>query len=513
MNIDNPEQNYFLINDWKDVVYDEIEELQEELEEIKEDSIESLFFDQVTTNLSQKSRSRFLDVVVKLNQIRIEHNISVKAIKSISDLYMDLITNPPKESFFNEGISKITKSKYLLDKSIKRMPNYISPIRYKNLKYDINFVYMPIKKIIPQLMSEAVTASILKENDSNVSAYVKENKLARTIRLILYADDFGMVNPIGYAKGRHKILAFYMDIDCPIELRQKSRSIPFVILAERNKNLKSENLVLVLKPFIDELLILQFYLEKFDIELPVKLAFIIGDNLSVAELLGFKQTFGPGFICRYCQHTYKQIKNPEIRCSNPLNITLSDEVLRTEIDKVKSNKNHKSTFGIKYPSPFLHMDLNIFKISPPDVFHDFTEGVLATLLSFILKKTKINWDELDRRMSRIKWINEKITIGPQFQINGKAAQKFEFFTRLIEIFPEWVETTSISEFYDISRKVIHRIFNKSENSGSSELDSLISSFIEMMETNNMVTPKLHFISHYSEMMNFYGNLGKFATMC
>lgn len=170
---------------------------------------------------------------------------------------MDLITNPPKESFFNEGISKITKSKYLLDKSIKRMPNYISPIRYKNLKYDINFVYMPIKKIIPQLMSEAVTASILKENDSNVSAYVKENKLARTIRLILYADDFGMVNPIGYAKGRHKILAFYMDIDCPIELRQKSRSIPFVILAERNKNLKSENLVLVLKPFIDELLILQ----------------------------------------------------------------------------------------------------------------------------------------------------------------------------------------------------------------------------------------------------------------
>nr|XP_027201574.1 uncharacterized protein LOC113795581 [Dermatophagoides pteronyssinus] len=35
----------------------------------------------------------------------------------------------------------------------------------------------------------------------------------------------------------------------------------------------------------------------------------------------------------------------------------------------------------------------------------------------------------------------------------------------------------------------------------------------MMEKNNMVTPKLHFISHYSEMMNFYGNLGKFATMC
>ena len=175
----------------------------------------------------------------------------------MGDLFMDLIKNPPKETFFNEGISKITKSKYLMDKSIKRMPNYISPIRYKNIKYNINFVYMPIKKIIPELMSEAVTASILKENDSNVSAYVKENKLARTIRLILYADDFGMVNPIGYAKGRHKILAFYMDIDCPVELRQKSRSIPFVILAERNKNLKSENLVLVLKPFIDELLILQ----------------------------------------------------------------------------------------------------------------------------------------------------------------------------------------------------------------------------------------------------------------
>ena len=56
-------------------------------------------------------------------------------------------------------------------------------------------------------------------------------------------------------------------------------------------------------------------------------------------------------------------------------------VLRTEIDHVKSIKNHKSTYGIKYPSPFLDMDLNIFKISPPDVFHDFTEGILISFFN------------------------------------------------------------------------------------------------------------------------------------
>ncbi|KAH9426986.1 hypothetical protein DERP_011655 [Dermatophagoides pteronyssinus] len=40
---------------------------------------------------------------------------------------------------------------------------------------------------------------------------------------------------------------------------------------------------------------------KFNLEMPAKLIFIIGDNLSVAELLGFKQTFGPNFVCRYCK--------------------------------------------------------------------------------------------------------------------------------------------------------------------------------------------------------------------
>ncbi|KAH7643628.1 hypothetical protein HUG17_5990 [Dermatophagoides farinae] len=477
-----------------------------------EESTESRFYDEMLANLGQRSFSRFSEFADKLNRLRINHNISSKAVKEINSIYMDLIENPPKESAFIEGVTRFSNSKFLMDKFITRKENYTKSIQY--VKGDISFSYVSIKDIIPILINEDILSSIMSEDQNNVSRYVNSLNLQKTIRIILYADDFGMVNPIGFARGRHKIFSVYMDIDCPMKLRQKSRDIPCVVLAERKQGLKSEKLSVVLKPLVDELKFLSEYgifLEEFNINVPVKLAFIIGDNLAVAELLGFRQTFGKNFICRYCNSTYAQIKDKD-QIEGQLNYMLPENVVHEELAKIKGNKNYKSQYGIKFESPFLSVPINIFQISPPDIFHDFVEGPLGDIIKIIIKKTKVGRENLKRKMA-IKYVNDKISFGKKEQIMGKAAQKFEFFCRLIEIFPEWLtDPPEIFYFYDLVRRMIGLMFSKPTESGLKELRKLIKSFQKDIKKYDLIKPKTHFISHYPSLMEFYGCLTAFSTM-
>ncbi|OTF76028.1 hypothetical protein BLA29_002122 [Euroglyphus maynei] len=276
--------------------------------------------------------------------------------------------------------------------------------------------------------------------------------------------------------------------------------------------------MVVLKPLIEELKSFEqcgIHIEKFNLDLPIKLAFVIGDNLSVSELLGFKQTFGPYFICRYCKARYDQIKKKDVHVKElHLNYTISDEVLGTEIEKITSNKQYKSPYGIMFPSPFLKLDINIFQISPPDIFHDLIEGPLSNICQIILKKANYSKIVIDRRMSAIKWVNCKINISANFHLNGKAIQKFEYFNRMIEIFPEWIDNPpEIFQFYHIVRRIMYILYDETQNCGSMELSELIEEFYRFMEKYDLVTPKSHFLTHYSLLMDFYGNLCKFSTMC
>lgn len=110
-------------------------------------------------------------------------------------------------------------------------------------------------------------------------------------------------------------------------------------------------------------------------------------------------------------------------------------ILSNEIDQIKTNKQYKSPFGIKFPSPFLDLGMNIFKISPPDIFHDFLEGVLPDVVQVIAQKSGIRKKNLISRIKQIKWVNGPVSVINQLEICGNAVQVCSpYFEELISIF-------------------------------------------------------------------------------
>ena len=84
------------------------------------------------------------------------------------------------------------------------------------------------------------------------------------MRLILYGDDFGVVNPIGPSKSHQKIFALYLDIENrPANKRSKTQDIPALIFSNR-LSIKVNNIDTILKPLIQDIIRLQVSLLVID---------------------------------------------------------------------------------------------------------------------------------------------------------------------------------------------------------------------------------------------------------
>ncbi|KAH7642863.1 hypothetical protein HUG17_9554 [Dermatophagoides farinae] len=149
--------------------------------------------------------------------------------------------------------------------------------------------------------------------------------------------------------------------------------------------------------------------------------------------------------------------------------------------------------------------MNIFKISPPDIFHDFLEGVLPDVVQVIAQKSGIRKKNLISRIKQIKWVNGPVSVINQLEICGNAVQKLEFFFRLIEIYPEWLNNPpNIFPLYEVVRKTVFKICSPSSIYDYSLFRSEVEKFVEMMKINEIKRAKAHFISHYPSLVGFYG---------
>ncbi|XP_075591552.1 uncharacterized protein LOC124497686 [Dermatophagoides farinae] len=498
--------------------YDEefLSDIDEDFDSDSNEKEESIFFETLSSTLSTQNMKRFENYALKIIDTRISRNTSLVGLREITDQCFDLaselimddtLTNRDRLDILNTS-KRFSRSLHLQNVCLKRSDNFIKPIKYE--KDGIKFYYMPLKKIIKSLVDEDIIQNTLNERSENTSTYIKENNLVGKIRLILYADDIGVVNPIGFAKGRHKMLLFHLDIDNPTKWKTKADSIPSVLMVERSSSLKATGLKIILEPMFEDLKHLAqngIYFRNHNTTLLVQLAYVIGDNLSVAELLGFKRTFGKYLTCRYCSATRAEIEAPDF-FSLPRrqeNFLLPPSILSNEIDQIKTNKQYKSPFGIKFPSPFLDLGMNIFKISPPDIFHDFLEGVLPDVVQVIAQKSGIRKKNLISRIKQIKWVNGPVSVINQLEICGNAVQKLEFFFRLIEIYPEWLNNPpNIFPLYEVARKTVFKICSPSSIYDYSLFRSEVEKFVEMMKINEIKRAKAHFISHYPSLVGFYG---------
>ncbi|XP_046805208.1 uncharacterized protein LOC124419499 [Lucilia cuprina] len=307
------------------------------------------------------------------------------------------------------------------------------------------------------------------------------------IPFYLYADDFGINNPLGSKSNKNSICNFYYSFAC---IPKKSSKLDDIYLAS---TVKSSDVKTYgndcFKPLVDTLV----KLEKEGILIKTKngtkkihfvMALFLGDNLGLNCILGFSKSFSANYYCRFCL-----IKKSEAQVES----TERNNILRNRINYRESleqglmAETGVSTTCIFNDIPSFHCVENY----SVDIMHDIFEGVChyvicEALLYFIKTMKYFSLNDLNERLKSFKYYqhdrgNEKYSITFQELDNHKLKMSahqmmcfYQYFTVMLGEFimnqdPVWIFILDFFEIideilcYDVSQSLINRLKVKIQN--------------------------------------------------
>ena len=130
----------------------------------------------------------------------------------------------------------------------------------------------------------------------------------KTLQIILYFDEFTVVNPLGTKVKKNKIAAFYMLLgNIPPIYRSKLDAIQLVLLC-RALHVKRSGFSHILEPLVHDLKCLEdegitVNTEDGEINFKGSIVVVVGDNLGSHGLGGFLENFNGMKFCRFCTAT------------------------------------------------------------------------------------------------------------------------------------------------------------------------------------------------------------------
>ena len=192
-----------------------------------------------------------------------------------------------------------------------------------------SFMYIPVKESIKALLEDSSFNKMMEEvrnkpghEDDTVLEDIKDGLSYKRTEYfqqnpsafcgILYSDGIEVVNPLGAARGRHKLLQLYWTLaDIPKMYRGRIDRIQLAITI-REKWIKKYGYEKVYGRMIADMRDLER--NGVDLTAPVprtvKVAFFmhIGDSLEQHSLGGFQCCFSSGKVCRLCRIDYKELE-------------------------------------------------------------------------------------------------------------------------------------------------------------------------------------------------------------
>jgi len=306
--------------------------------------------------------------------------------------------------------------------------------------------YIPLKNTLKtMLMDPVVWEQCAKHQHVNSSVFsdicdgsvFKSNDLSKqpeiTIQLILYQDAFEIVNPLGSAKKRHKMIGVYFTLgNFEPFYRSCIDNIQLLLLCyDKDFNYFGQTKIFgKLLADVKELEEHGFVTSSGDIVRATIVA-IIGDNLGSHCIGGYTQNFSTAkHCCRYCLVPRSELQNV---CVDFPNRTVESykaavETLRTTEENVVN--------GLKFDSIF--NSLKYFHVAqpglPPCIGHDLFEGVvaidLAIFLEYFVKRKWFSWTQLNRRLAQFKYVDSDAGSVPsqicekRRKLGGQAAENW-----------------------------------------------------------------------------------------
>lgn len=243
------------------------------------------------------------------------------------------------------------------------------------------------------------------------------------------------------------------------------------------------------------------------------------DNLSAHALAGFSCSFSSGRVCRYCLCHYKDLS---LRTQEDDCVLRTPETHNYHLQCVAEDPTTKSLYGVTGPCAFSELpNFSVTNAFPPDVMHDFLEGVVPHVLKLVLKalhnEKVVSVQEVSNALAHFPFGQNDSSHKPRpmserllsdGQIVGKAVEKWTLLRTIPLIIGNRISKSdknwqlilclrNIAEILLAPTISIHWI---------SPLAELITSFLTVFKSlfPDSITPKLHFLVHYPRLIQDFG---------
>ena len=324
---------------------DDFELLENDGEEINDDD-ESFFMMQYADFLNRMSHVKFiphrtvqeismeyLDKSLKSQEFR-ERQLR-KSLKKVPDMHEDMIENIIDEALRDDQFIKAQKelsSQYRRNKYIKENFNYVPPVEIVLNKNDVRngkpkdvVHYISVTESFGNLVQDRTFCELLDRKMNEVrlpgvskdftdGTYFRKNVFFQqnpgAFCAHFYSDSVELSNPLGAAKGKHKInQVFYSIAQVPREQRSKIDNIQLCMVF-KDHLVKKYGYKVIFKTLVEDLKQLELGIV---VEKPYRRTVQLGvlaysaDNLEAHSLGGFSCCFSSKDICRFCHAQYENL--------------------------------------------------------------------------------------------------------------------------------------------------------------------------------------------------------------
>ena len=437
---------------------------------------------------------------------------------------------------------------YSRTQSFKKKFNYVEPKKMflgrDENRTDRFAYYVPVRETLKGLLESdlcqiGLSGQPASESPSDVLGDISDGQIFKSnnffgqnpscLKLVLYQDAFEVVNPLGSAKTRHKVLAVYVSVaNLPLHVRSDTDHMALVLLC-REKDFKAFGHAKVFSELLADLK----ELEENGIVVSngtVKgsLYCIAGDNLGSHCIGGFTENFSRAqYFCRYCLITQSEFQGDDPNLCGP---ERTIDSYNSAVDRLQT-EDTPVVEGVKFNSVF--NSLKYFNICqpglPPCLGHDIFEGVLSYdvalyLKYFIKKKAWFTYSTLNRRIKQFKYCGSDASTKPSevnptaYKLSGQAIQNWNFLRLLPLIIGDRVRDTA-DDVWQLTmqlKDIVDMICaQKISVSQVAYLDVLIQEYLESRKAlfpEINLKPKHHYLRHYPALTLKFGPLIRLWTM-
>ena len=350
------------------------------------------------------------------------------------------------------------------------------------------------------------------------------SKSGLTLELILYSDEFEVVNPLGPHKKKHKIMAFYFTIGNLLGTSKSQKCAMYLLALCKSKDIQQFGLSKIAAVINRDVLSLEIdglQVDGYGDCIRGAIAFIAGDNLNSHMIGGFNGSFSPNVQhpCRFCMVTNLELQT--VHEADTLKLRTRESYDKQAL-AVSRDERLATDFGIRHSSVFISGSFHVVNGLPPDIMHDLLEGVvpfeLALTLRALIKDGILNVEELNRILSSWNYgpldkANQPVAISSNFTdtIKQNAGRMWCLIRLLPLMIGSKIPCKNVHWQFLLGLKdIVESAFAPELAVGQvihlqMKIQDHISSFCELFPERRL-KPKQHFLLHYAQNFHIFGPL-------